>query len=656
MDPAPSPPTIKFGPYVVDLRAGELRKFGAKVRLQEKPLQLLAALAEQPGQVVTREDLRRRLWPGDTFVDFETGLNTAVSKLRDALSDSAEKPRYIETIPRRGYRFLFPVEQIAAGNGSVVPASFPAVPSTTSAGEIAPANAIPDFTEAPPSDIIAKRSSSGRIAALGFLLACVAIGSAGYFTWKHRSRPIPPPVRAMLVVLPFANLTGDPEQDYVSDGFTEEMITQLGELNHDQMGVIARTSAMSYKGGSKSIKQIAEELGVNYALEGSLRKNGDGFRVTVQLIRADDQTHLWAHEYDRSRDDLARLEGELAQDIAREVQIKLTPQAQLAMSKAHSVAPEAYRNYLKGRYNLNKRSPEGMRNAIAAFQQAIQEDPGYAPAYSGLADTYNLLIFYGFPPGRDGIPMARAAAEKAVELDGTLAEGRASLGYVNFMWDANWAKAENQFQRAIELDDSYSPAHHWYALYLAALGRRNASLQQIQQSQRLDPLSLIVTTAAAYVSYFARDYSAASALCEQALRRDPNFMVAHAVLGLTLEQQDKPEEAIAQFEKTLQLSGGRPAPYLDYLGHAYAAANQRAKAEAILVELDGAITPGGASPMYRAATLAALGRNDEAMDAAEEGFERGGAEKVWLKVDPRYEPLRSNPRYERLVHVAGLGQ
>ncbi len=649
-------PNLRFGPYEVDIRAGELRKQGSKIRLQEKPLRVLASLAAQPGTLVTREELKKRLWPDATFVDFETGLNTAVSKLREALNDDAEYPRYIETIPRRGYRFVFPVEPNGHGNGNSAADAATVVTAAALAAALPLIESAATGTneKSSPGIVPSPRGSRWLITVL-IVVACATIGGA-YFAWTHRTRPAPQFTRAMLVVLPFENLTGNPDDDYICDGFTEEMITQLGALNHDQLGVIARTSAMTYKDGAKPIKQIAQELGVNYALEGSVRKMGDALRVTAQLIRADDQTHLWAHTYDRSRDDLEKLEGELAQDIAHQVQIQLTPQAQLALSNSHAVVPEAYRSYLKGRYNLNMRSPAGMKQATEAFEEAIHEDPTYAPAYSGLADTYNLLIYYGFLSGRDGIPKARAAAQQAVDLDDALSEGHASLGYVNLMWDLNWAEADKQFQRAIELDGSYSTAHHWYALLLAARGERQASLAQIRESQRLDPRSLIVATAAAYVSYFARDDVAAAALCHDVLQRDPNFMVAHTVRGLALEQQGNPQEAIAEFQKALQLSHARPAPYLDYLGHAYAAAGQRDQAETLLVELDQAIKPGGISPMYKAATLTALGRTDQAMDAIEEGFQGGGAEKIWLKADPRYQPLHGGPRYERLVRLAGMTQ
>jgi TolB-like protein/DNA-binding winged helix-turn-helix (wHTH) protein/Tfp pilus assembly protein PilF len=656
MQSATSSPSLRFGAYSLDLRAGEIRKGGSRIRLQEKPLRVLALLTERQGELVTRQELKARLWPEDTFVDFETGLNTAVSKLRDALSDSADKPRYIETIPRRGYRFIVPVERSIAADDAG--ANGTATPRPAQTIEI-PLDRDPDKA-AEGKDLARSpgeaKTISRRREAFAFGLALIVIATAASIGLRYsRPRPAPLPGRAMLAVLPFDNLTGDPGDDYVSDGFTEEMITQLGELNHQQMGVIARTSAMNYKHSSKSIRQIAQELGVDYVLEGSIRRAGDGLRITAQLIRADDQTHVWAHEYDRRLGDLARLQGEVAEDIAHQIQIQLTPQEQVALSGGRSLVPEAYRSYLLGRYQLNKRSPDGMQSAIGAFNEAIEEDPNYASAYSGLADTYNLLIYYGYLPGADGIPKARAAAKKAVEIDDSLAEGHASLGYVDFMWDFNWPDAEKQFQRAIELDDSYAPAHHWYALYLAALGRREASLVQIRQAEQLDPLSLIVTTAAAYVSYFAKDYGAAQRLSERALQRDPNFMVAHTVLGLTLEQEGQPAAAVGEFQKAIALSGGRPVAYLDYLGHAYALAGKRAEAEAALAELDEHVKPGGAGPVYRAATLAALGRNDQAIEAIEEGSEPGnGGESEWLKVDPRYDALRSDPRFQRVLRLNGF--
>lgn len=657
MHAAPSSPTVRFGAFSLDLRAGELTKGGYRIRLQEKPLRVLALLTERHGQLVTRDELKKGLWPEDTFVDFETGLNTAVSKLRDALSDSADKPRYIETIPRRGYRFIVPVEHIeAAGSHGITNA-----PIATTEPTLVPrptenaASVLPIGNAARP--VLAPVKGKWFFLRWQVIaLALMVLVAVAYFGFREfRSRSTAPPARAMLAVLPFENLTGDPGADYISDGFTEEMITQLGELNHRRMGVIARTSAMSYKNSSESIKQIAQDLGVNYVLEGSLRKAGDGLRITAQLIRADDQTHLWAREYDRSLGDLSKLEGEVAQDIAHQIQIQLTPQQQLALSGEPPVAGEAYRSYLLGRYDLNKRSLDGMHTAVDAFSESIEEDPNYAPAYSGLADTYNLLIYYGYLSGKEGIPKARAAARKAVELNDSLAAGHASLGYVDFMWDLDLRDAERQFQRAIDLDDSYAPAHHWYALLLAARGHRDASLAQIHQAQQLDPLSMIVASATAYISYFATRYNDSVKLCQGVLQRDPNFVVAHTVLGLALEQLGKPDAAITEFQTSLALSGGRPAPYLDYLGHAYAAAGRPADAETILAEIDSRVKPGGISPVYRAATLVALGRNGQALDALEEGSAPGaGGESQFLNVDPRFEPLRSDPRFQHLLRVEGF--
>lgn len=657
MESVPSPPNLKFGPYVVDLHSGELRKGGSKLRMQEKPLRLLAALAEQHGQVVTREELKKRLWPEDTFVDFETGLNTAVSKVRDALSDNSEKPRYIETLPRRGYRFLIPVERVSTGNRAAAPPPIsPAVSAKSAISTQAPTAQLPAS--------VGDRAAAARtfekvrfaLEGIALVMACIAIGLMLHSAVKERPAPAPSTGRVMLVVLPFENLTGDAGQDYVSDGFTEEMIAQLGAMNHDQMGVIARTSAMHYKGSSKSIKEIAQELGVTYALEGSIRTAGNGFRITAQLVRADDQTHIWARNYDRSRDDLAKLETEVARDIAKEIEVQLTPQAQLALSNSHLAKPDAYQTYLKGRYYLNERSRAGMNDAITAFNEAIVEDPHYAPSYAGLADVYNQLVFYGFLTGQDGIPKARAAAQSAVELGDGYAEGHASLAYVDFMWDLNWNGAATEFQRAIELDGNYAPAHHWYALYLTAQGQRQASLAQIRQAQQLDPLSLIVTTAAAYVSYFARDYDDAATLSQQALQRDPNFMVAHAVLGLTREQQGQADAAVGEFQRTLQLSGGRPPAYLDYLAHAYAAAGKKTEAETVLAELDRQQGPYHPAPIYRAATLAALGEKDKALDAIEESATGGSDGMIWLKVDPRYETLYRDARYQRVLRLAGFNQ
>jgi len=634
--PAPQP-ILRFGPYEVDVYAGQLRKNGIKLHIQDKPLRLLGVLARRQGKLVTREELQKELWPGQTFVEYEDGLNTVVKKLRETLSDNPEKPRFVETIPRRGYRFIAAVQEVT---------DRPVVGARGDA-ELEPAAA------ATPIQVAVREGRKPFRWAPALALAVVVAVSA-YLAWRHfRPRPQPVPRSAMLAVLPFQNLTGDVGEEYVSDGFTEEIISQLGRLNHDQLRVIARTSMMTYKGSNKPIKEIAQELGVNYVLEGSIRKTGDGLRVTAQLIRADNQTHLWAREYDRPLGDLVQVQGEVAQSVAQEIRVQLSPEVRETLAGAQPVDPEVYSDYLKGRFFWNKRSGDGLTTAVGFFEQAIQRNPKYAPACAGLADAYNALMFYGFMPGAEGIPKARAAALTAVELDGSLAEGHASLAYVHFMWEWNWAAAEKEFRRAIELDANYVSAHQWYALYLAALGRAPESLAQIRQAREIDPLSVIVTSASGYVAYFARQNDQAAAESEAALQKDPDFMAAHAVLGLASEGQGNYSKALLEFQKTLQLSTVRPGAYLDYLGHAYAISGNRAEAEKILAELKDQ-AKSGRTPAYQAPSLVALGKKDRALEALEEGFEKRADGLIWLKVDPRFDPLRADSRFQYLLRRAGM--
>src|ERR1700693_503076 len=371
--PVPQP-ILRFGPFEVDVYAGELRRNGVSVHIQDKPLRLLGVLAGRHGKLVTREELHKALWPEQTFVEYEDGLNTAIRKLRETLSDRPEKPRFIETIPRRGYRFIAPVQEVL---------------EAPPAGLNADADLEPASTLRPLGVALPEQRRPFRWIVLPALAIFVVI-SAFVARRQYRASPQPVSGSAMLAVLPFENLTGDAGEEYVSDGFTEEIITQLGRLNRGQLRVIARTSMMTYKGSHKPIKQIARELGVNYVLEGSIRKTGDGLRVTAQLIRADDQTHLWAREYDRLLRDLIKVQGEGAQAVAQEIQVRLSPEVEQTLAGVTPVDPEVYSAYLKGRFFWNKRSREGLTMAVSFFEQAVQRNPNYAPAYAGLADTYKI--------------------------------------------------------------------------------------------------------------------------------------------------------------------------------------------------------------------------------------------------------------------------
>lgn len=496
-----------------------------------------------------------------------------------------------------------------------------------------------------------RKSHRFGFAALAAILAVAAV----VWFWKHSQRPLPPASgKIRLAVLPFENLTGDPKQEYVSDGVAEEMISQLGRLNHDQLAVIARTSVMSYKNTHKPVRQIAHELGINYVLEGSVRYGRDGFRIGTQLIHADDEAQVWAAEYDRPVGDLMKLEEEVARTVADEIQVQLLPRKPADVRIAPTVSRDAYVYYLQGRFAFNLRNAPNLFSAVTSFQQAIRQDPAFAAAYAGLADSYSMLMFYGYSPDDQTLPKARNAATKAIELDDALAEGHASLGYIYFLWDWNWQAAEREFQRAIDLNQNYAPAHHWYALFLTAVGRRDESLSQIQQARELDPISSIVGSAYAYVSYFAGQQDQAVSQCEAVIQQDPQFMVAHAVLGLAREAQFRYPESIAEFEKAIRLSATRPVAYLDYLGHAYAISGQRAKAEAILDELQTKAKSVQMNEVSMAATLVALGQQDRALTVMEKHFAKGILPLMWLKVDPRFDPLRPNPRFQALLQRAGF--
>jgi TolB-like protein/Tfp pilus assembly protein PilF len=492
------------------------------------------------------------------------------------------------------------------------------------------------------------------LVALTVLLAVAAAIGVISFRKHSKSAPAPAPGKIRLAVLPFENLTGDPKQDYVGDGFAEEMISQLGRMNHDRLGVIARTSVMRYKNTRKPVRKIASELGVNYVLEGSVRKSPDGFRIATQLVRAEDEIQLWSEEYDRPMDDLTQLERDVALKVADEIQVQLMPGSPADIRAPHDVNSNAYFYYLQGRYFFSMRSGENLFDAVSSFDQAIRQDPGFAPAYAGLADTYNMLMYYGYSPEKETLLKARTAAIKATELDGALAEGHASLAYIYFLWDWNWQDAEREFQRAISLNDNYAPAHHWYALYLTAMGRQADSLSQIEQAHELDPLSSIVTSASAYIDYFAGQNDHAVTQCESVLQQDPKFMAAHTVLGLAREAQGNYATAIAEFQKALRFSASRPPAYLDNLGHAYAVSGHRAKAEQILSELEAGVKSGKQTESYTVATLVGLGERDRALAAMEKSFAKGDLALIWLKVDPRFDDLRASPRFQALLQRGGF--
>jgi TolB-like protein/DNA-binding winged helix-turn-helix (wHTH) protein/Flp pilus assembly protein TadD len=537
---------LRFGVFELDPRGGELRRNGLRVRLQEQPFQVLAMLTERPGEVVTREELKKRLWPADTFVDFDHGLNKAINKLREALGDSAESPRFVETVARRGYRFLAEVKAADAG-----PARSP-----EPAGHLTP-------TEQPAPRIAWKASL--------FVLLVLTVSLA---SWKLHSTNRPsPPIRS-LAVLPLESLSTDPSQDYFADGMTDELISALGQIS--ALRVISRTSVMTYKHARKPLPQIARELNVDAVVEGSVLRSGDRVRITAQLIEASADKHLWSQSYEGELRDALTLQNRVAAAIADQIRINLNPQEQAALTDGKAVNPEAYESYLKGRYFWNKRTAEGLKVALAYFNQAIDEDPNYAPAHSGLADTYALLADweYGVMTPKEALPKAKAAAIKALELDGTLGEAHNSLAFCLDVFDWDLDGAEREFRRALELNPSYATAHQWYASHLVVRGRNDEAIAEMRKAESLDPLSLIISADLADFLIIAGSYDESIRESRKTIELDPNFALAHNQLGQAFLQKQMRDEAIAELQAGVRLSGGSPT-IMANLARAYAASNRR---------------------------------------------------------------------------------
>jgi TolB-like protein len=574
-----------FDNFEVDLRSGELRKNGRKIRIQSLPLQLLGILMERPNEVVTREEVSRRLWRGDTFVDFDHSIGTAINKLRGALGDSAEEPRYVETLPRRGFRFV----------GRIGHAELPAT------------GRVPESPAKKPG--------------------------------KHSSLPI------KLVVMPFQNFSGDATQEYFTDGLTEEMISQLGRLNGNQLGVIARTTSMAYKNTTKNIAQIGRELSVDYALESSVRREGDQMRITVQLIRVSDQVHVWTNNYDRKVRDSITVQEEVAREVALQIDVSLSrPEARRTLD------PEANEIYLRGRFFLNQFTPEGYSQAAAHFNRVVEADSNFAPAYAGISEAYTFLAITNMISPQEAWPKARDAAQKAVELDSTLCEGRLNLAHFRMhMWD--WKGADPDFKGAISLNPSSEKAHRWYAVYLTSVERRQEAVEQVTISRDLDPLSSIPNVEIARELYYARQYEQAIEEAHKAELLNPHYARVHFWLGRAYAQMDKHAEAMACAERA-----GAPGSVLQLTETAYAAARagMTGQSRALLQRLK-EHAQYNYVPAYDFAVIhIALGEKELALEYLQEAYHEHSWALIVIAVEPRLDPLRPDPRFQRLVQKVGL--
>lgn len=641
--PTPVAQLVRFDRFELDLRAGELRKGGIRIRLQEQPLQVLQALLEKPGEVVTCEELQKRIWPADTFVDFDHGLHAAVNRLRTALNDSADRPRYVETAGRRGYRFI---------------------------GKVEPDGSNPVH----PQPVITKSSRrfwnswtgliGGFMAAIAIATLLVAGNVYGLRDWLFGGAK--PHAFRSLAVLPLENLSGDPKQDYFADGMTEELITQVSRF--ENLKVISRTSIMQYKGSKKSLPRIAGELHVDAVVEGAVQLVGNRVRITAQLVDGATDEHIWADRYDRELSNVLLLQSEVASDIAKQIDLQLTPQQQQRLQgSAHLVNPDAYQSYLLGRYYWNMRTGEGLDKAGKYFADAIKKDSNFALAYSGQADYFAYLTVLGGPEilkPRDAMTQARTAATKALQLEDSLAEAHASMGNILHNYDWNWAAAEGEYKRAIELNPNYAMAHHLYAHLLIETGRTQAGLAEAHRALELDPYSPFVNNGLARQYYLSRDYEKAEAQCLIGLQISPSYFPARIQLALAYEQTGKLPQAISELEQAAGLMAAGPpnssGPPVDIpvvhalLGHAYAISGRKADALKELNQLQAAAARRYIPPSYFAILWMGLGNNQQALTWLERGYQERSEHMLYLGLEPLVDPLRGDPGFVQLLNKVGL--
>jgi TolB-like protein/DNA-binding winged helix-turn-helix (wHTH) protein/Flp pilus assembly protein TadD len=641
MEPSRPNSVLRFGTYEVSFQSGEVRKAGLRIRVQQQPLKLLEILLEHPGQVITREELRSRVWPDESFGDFDQALNIAIGKVRSALGDSAENPRFIETLPKRGYRFIADV--------TIVDADARSKRQEPAAGDqpaTDPGDKIPDagLAVGPNRRVWATRWVIGVLA---LVIASLSILSV----WRFRSRaPASTGIRS-IAVLPLENLSGDASQNYFADGMTDELITDLAQIS--ALRVISRTSVMVYKGARKPLPQIARELNVDAVVEGTVLRSGDQVRITAQLIEASTDKHIWSQSYEGELRDTLALQNRVAGAIADQIRINLTPREQAALKNVKVVNPDAYESYLKGRYFWNKRTADGLKVALAYFKQAIDEDPKYAQAYSGLADTYALLgdWQYAVMTPKEAFPKAKAAAIKALELDSTLGEAHNSLAFVLEGFDWDFDSAGKEFQRAIELNPGYATAHHWYAWHLSLVGRFDEAIAEMRKAENLDPLSLIINADLAELLGLAHSYDESIRQSRKTIEMDPNFALAHNQLAQAYLQKQMYDEAVAELQEAVKLSGGGPTCIAN-LARAYVASEKRKEAVKLLSDLKRRSNPGYSNAAEIAMIYASLGDTDQAMNWLEKGYEERFNPGVLLR--PGFDPLRSDSRFQNLVHRIGL--
>jgi TolB-like protein/DNA-binding winged helix-turn-helix (wHTH) protein/Tfp pilus assembly protein PilF len=606
---------IGFAPFELDPATGELWREGNRLHLQEMPFRLLVALLERPGEVVSREELRARLWPDHTFVDFDHNINVAVSKLREALGDSAESPIFIETLPKRGYRFIAPTAELALEESSAVRGSF----------------------------------WTWRVSLFLLFLVPLLIGKAVWWRDSPDGAASIQEVRS-IAVLPFENISRDPEAEYLVDGITMAIIGELGKIQ--ALRVISWQSVVQFRDSQAPLPEIAYLLDVDAVVLGDVLRSGSQIRVGMQLVAAEPERLLWAETYEQHIGEVLDIERDVARTVAREIRVTVTPAERSRLIDAGRVTPEAHDAYLKGLYHWNRFTNESLRLAVEYLEQAVALDPAYAAAYSALADSWSMLSWYGYVSPQDGFPRAEVAARRALELGRGLAAAHNSVAAVLYAYRWEFSAADRHHERAIQLNPSFALARNWYSWSLADQGGHEEALAQIRTAQRLDPLSLVTNSVVGIRLYDARRFDEAIEQLHLTLEMDPHFLPALIFLGMAYQAAGRPEEAIGELREAVDLSGGQPI-YEAALAASLAAAGRREDAEAILVELLVRAEAEYVPAFQMAILLVDLGRYDQAFSWLERAFESRSPWMCRLAIEPLLDPIRSDPRFVELLRRTG---
>ena len=622
---------VRFGVFEVDLRAGELRKQGVKLRLPEQSFQILAMLLEHPGELVTREEIQKRLWPDDTIVEFENSISAAVRRLRLALDDSADEPRFVETMARRGYRLIVEVERRPEGHQRKEP------------GPVPP----PEVVASTLPVSLARHRKTVLLAGFAVLVV-LTLGLYHFLT----HRPAGPARAAIdsIAVLPFQNVSGDPETEYLSDGITEGVIRALSRLS--RLRVMAQSLVFRYKGKNVDPRTIGHDLKVSAVIAGRLVLRGNTLTVSTEMIDVADGSQLWGEQYNRKLADALAIQAELAEEIAERLQLQITGEEKKLLARRYTENAEAYELYLKGRYLSSRggwgqgQEAKNLQRSIEFFRQSVARDPRYALAYSGLAYSFQSLAWVHRQAVQHNSEEAKAAATKALEIDETVPEAHLWLAVVLQFWDWDWAGAERHLKRAVELNANSADIHSEYGLYLARLGRTEEARRQLSRAFEIEPLPQRIGSLAAFGYYLTRNLDKAEEMSRMQLESDPNNARGHFVLGLVYELKGMYSEAIAEHEKAW-LSDGNP-DQLGHLGHAYAKAGNRPKAYEIIQQLKR--TENGYLYVYEIAFIhAALGEKDRAFEWLEKAYQQRDKGLRYLKIDHCLDPLRSDPRFRDLL-------